>query len=238
MDERTDPDATPVCPGCLAPIDPSRHYCKVCGRDTGQFTTYIPYVDIPWMATGFGAVWHKLCHETRPRWYTKVGYFLFIGLFAPVMLVALPFVWLNRRKRAASQRMCQARKPAHAAAEPRPTQPREPKPSRGTRLSGRSVLQAGLPMRFLRYVEAAVLWALATYLLWWVGTMFGVLLLRSAEMRSVHAPPDWLDAAVGILVVLLVAGFFLVVRLRVASMKQAAQHGAAAGERAQAGARR
>jgi len=82
MDKASESPATPVCPGCLAPIDPTRHYCKRCGRDTGQFTTYIPYVNIRWMATGFGAAWHKLWYDKRPRWYTRIGYFLFVVLFA------------------------------------------------------------------------------------------------------------------------------------------------------------
>jgi hypothetical protein len=54
------------------------------------------------MATGFASVWRKLWYDARPRWYTKTGYFLFIVLFAPIMLVALPFMWMASRKRAAS----------------------------------------------------------------------------------------------------------------------------------------
>ena len=102
MDKVPDSSATPVCPGCLAPIEAARYYCKRCGHDTGQFTTYLPYVDIPWMASGFAAAWRKIWHDARPRWYGRVGYFVFIVLFAPVMLVGLPFVLLARRKGRAS----------------------------------------------------------------------------------------------------------------------------------------
>jgi hypothetical protein len=96
MDKTRDTSATPVCPGCLTPIDPLRYYCKKCGRDTGPFTTYIPFVDIPWMANGFGVAWRRLWYDGTLRWYQKAGYLLFIVLFAPVMLVALPFVLLAR----------------------------------------------------------------------------------------------------------------------------------------------
>src|SRR5688572_27583819 len=102
MDQVTDSSATPVCPGCLAPIELARDYCKTCGRDTGQFTTYLPYVNIPWMATGFAAAWQRVWQHNGPRWYARVGCFLFILLFAPVMLVGLPFVLLARRRGAAS----------------------------------------------------------------------------------------------------------------------------------------
>ena len=94
----TESSAIPVCLGCLAPADPARHYCKSCGHDIGQFTTYLPYVDIPWMAAGFGAVWRRVWSSEQSRWYARLGCILFIIMFAPVMLVGAPFVWLARRK--------------------------------------------------------------------------------------------------------------------------------------------
>ena len=102
MDTTPDTRPTPLCPGCLAPIDATRYYCEKCGRDTGQFTTYVPYVDIPWMATGFGAAWHRLWHG-QLRWYSRVGYVLFLLAFAPVLFVGLPFVLLARRRGGANQ---------------------------------------------------------------------------------------------------------------------------------------
>ena len=99
----TEPSAIPVCVGCLAPVDSARYYCKSCGYDTGQFTTYLPFVDIPLMAAGYGAVWRRIWSSESSRWYSIVGCILFIIVFAPVMLVGLPFVWLARRKSRASE---------------------------------------------------------------------------------------------------------------------------------------
>ncbi|HEX6812547.1 MAG TPA: hypothetical protein VF384_13055 [Planctomycetota bacterium] len=104
MDHEPGSAPTPVCPGCLAPIERARYYCKRCGRDTGQFTSYLPFVNIPWMATGFGTAWQKVWQSNGPRWYARVGYMLFIVLFAPVMLVGLPFVLLARRGEASQRR--------------------------------------------------------------------------------------------------------------------------------------
>jgi hypothetical protein len=94
--------AIPVCLGCLAPVDRDRHYCKSCGHDTGQFTTYLPYVDIPWMAAGFGAVWRRIWSSGQSRWFTRAGCILFLIVFAPVMFVGAPNTWLARRKNRAS----------------------------------------------------------------------------------------------------------------------------------------
>jgi len=90
-------------------------------------------------------------------------------------------------------------------------------------------------MRCLHYIKTGVLWAIAFYLLWCVGTFYAFPLLRGAELRDMHTPLDWVDSAIGIFSLLLIAGFFLVLRLRLASVLRAAQHGAAADDRPQAG---
>ena len=46
MPEPRELDGTPVCPGCLLPVDPARYYCARCGWDTGTFTPFIPFVNI------------------------------------------------------------------------------------------------------------------------------------------------------------------------------------------------
>ena len=98
MDKAPAPGGTPLCPRCLAPVDPVRYYCARCGWDTGQFTPYIEYVNIRWMANAYGNLWQRLWHDSKPSRATKVGYFLFILLSAPAMLVGLPFVWLAKRQ--------------------------------------------------------------------------------------------------------------------------------------------
>jgi len=79
-------------------VDPLRYYCANCGWDTGQFTPYIEYINIRWMANAYGALWHKLWYDRKPNLAVKAGYFAFIVLCAPAMLAGLPFVWLAKRR--------------------------------------------------------------------------------------------------------------------------------------------
>ena len=41
-----------VCSQCFAPVEPATDYCAGCGTSVGQFTEYVPFVNIPWQATG------------------------------------------------------------------------------------------------------------------------------------------------------------------------------------------
>jgi hypothetical protein len=99
-DEAEDPDGTPVCIKCFAPVDPRRHYCAQCGGATGQYTQYVEFVNIRWMANAYGALWQKLWHDPSQSQGGKVVYFMFMLLTAPVMLIGLPFLWLGRRNKA------------------------------------------------------------------------------------------------------------------------------------------
>ena len=52
---------TPVCVNCLRPVDnPNQHYCPLCGNVTGEYTRYIPFVNIPFNYSIFATLWHKL----------------------------------------------------------------------------------------------------------------------------------------------------------------------------------
>ena len=98
-----DEEATPLCPRCLAPVDPLKHYCK-CGEAAGQFTPYIPFVNIRFNYGIFGASWRRLWARDT-RLHARLGYFALLALFAPVMFIGVPFAlrnWWRSRKAVAS----------------------------------------------------------------------------------------------------------------------------------------
>ena len=98
----SDAESTPLCPRCLAPVDPLRYYCR-CGEPIGQFTPYIPFVNIRFNYSIFGVVWRRLWARGT-RLNARLGYFAMLALFAPVMFVGIPFVlrdwWRSRAARA------------------------------------------------------------------------------------------------------------------------------------------
>ncbi|MHC5023096.1 MAG: hypothetical protein ACYTGG_04190 [Planctomycetota bacterium] len=53
-------DATPLCSACLHAFDPLQHYCDNCGTAVGQFTSYIPFVNIPFSYSFFERLWLRL----------------------------------------------------------------------------------------------------------------------------------------------------------------------------------
>jgi len=81
---------TPVCIGCFRPVDPLAHYCPNCGAATGQFTHYLPFVNIRWQASVWGQAW-------RQMWSREVSLpgrlfrFFMIVWNAPVMLIGVLF---------------------------------------------------------------------------------------------------------------------------------------------------
>jgi hypothetical protein len=93
-------EATPLCPRCLRPIDPLQHYCD-CGQPVGQFTPYIPFVNIRFNYGVFGASWRRLW-ASGTALPPRLGHFLLIALLAPVMFIGVPFVlrdwWRSRRQ--------------------------------------------------------------------------------------------------------------------------------------------
>ena len=56
------------------------------------------------MANGFGKIWHRTLRDPKTHWGARIGYFVFIVFFAPVMLVGLPFVLLARLTRNKAKR--------------------------------------------------------------------------------------------------------------------------------------
>lgn len=83
-------NGSPVCIQCFRPVNPLDHYCPNCGGATGQFTHYLPFVNIRWQASVWGQAWRQI-------WYREVSIpgrlfrFLMIVWNVPIMLIGLLF---------------------------------------------------------------------------------------------------------------------------------------------------
>ena len=94
MNERDIPedesDGSPVCIRCFRPVNPLDHYCPNCGGATGQFTHYLPFVNIRWQASVWGQAWRQI-------WSREVSIpgrllrFFMIVWNVPIMLIGLLF---------------------------------------------------------------------------------------------------------------------------------------------------
>jgi hypothetical protein len=83
-------DGTPVCLRCFKPVDPLAHYCPHCGEATGQFTHYIPFVNIPWQTRVWGQVWRQIW--SRDISLAGRAFRLFMVVWnVPIMLIGLLF---------------------------------------------------------------------------------------------------------------------------------------------------
>jgi hypothetical protein len=83
-------DAVPLCLHCLNPVSPLAYTCPTCAHSSGQFTTYLPFEQIPFFAECMGGLWRRF-------WFGRgrsVGHRLFclflIGASYPWMFLAAP----------------------------------------------------------------------------------------------------------------------------------------------------
>lgn len=87
---RDDGEGVPVCVGCFRPVDPLAHYCPHCGAATGQFTHYLPFINIRWQASVWGQAWRQV----RSRDVSLLGRvfrLIMIVWNVPIMLIGLFF---------------------------------------------------------------------------------------------------------------------------------------------------
>ena len=83
-------DGTPVCIKCFQPVSPRHNYCPNCGGATGNFTHYLPFVNIRWQASVWGQAWRQI-------WSPEVSIpcrlfrFIMIVWNVPIMLIGLFF---------------------------------------------------------------------------------------------------------------------------------------------------
>ncbi len=92
--------STPVCLNCAKPIkNTQQHYCLNCGNITGEYTRYIPFVNIQFNYSIFGTLWHKL-KGRETLWFMRVIYFIMILFLAPAMLVVgLPVIFFIKARK-------------------------------------------------------------------------------------------------------------------------------------------
>lgn len=83
----------PVCLSCFNPVDPLVHYCPNCGEATGQFTHYLPFINIPWQTHVWGQMWRQV-------WSSDISLtgrllrLLMIIWYVPILLIGLiPKLW-------------------------------------------------------------------------------------------------------------------------------------------------
>ena len=74
---------TPVCVNCLAPVeDAKQHYCPHCGNVTGEFTRYIPFVNIRFNYSILGTLWRNITAADTPLAKKATAVILAIALLA------------------------------------------------------------------------------------------------------------------------------------------------------------
>lgn len=93
------PEEVPVCLQCLTPYSPLEHYCPVCGQVVGKFTPYIPFVNIPWTCDFWGKLWKRTWFESGRTRADRVFNVLLMIMFAPILLVGIPFALLAKVRR-------------------------------------------------------------------------------------------------------------------------------------------
>lgn len=85
--------ASPVCVTCLAPVaDPTQHYCPVCGNVTGEFTRYIPFLNIPFNYSLFATLWAKIRNPAVPPASRLVALVVILLFVPPMLVVGLPIL--------------------------------------------------------------------------------------------------------------------------------------------------
>ena len=88
----------PLCSRCLEPVRPRDYYCERCGQAVGQYTTYLPYIDIPFQVDFLATLWRRLwSRDTGPL--ARIGFFLMVLFLTPILFLALPFILWDKRRR-------------------------------------------------------------------------------------------------------------------------------------------
>ena len=80
-------NSTPICLNCAKPVENiNQHYCPHCGNVTGEYTRYIPFVNIQFNYSIFKALWEKL-NNRKIILPVRIIYFFLILVLAPIMLI-------------------------------------------------------------------------------------------------------------------------------------------------------
>lgn len=93
-------EQTPLCLNCLQPVDPRYHYCPHCGEATGQFTHYIPFVNIPWQVRIWGRMmWNQLWSKDVSIPGRLFRLFMIIWNVPVMLLGIIPKLWHKKESR-------------------------------------------------------------------------------------------------------------------------------------------
>ncbi len=93
-------DAMPVCTKCFKTVEnKNQHYCLECGNITGEYTRYIPFVNIAFNYSIFEDLWKNFSGKDK-GFFNRGFSFILILLLAPIMLVfGLPILLYSRFKK-------------------------------------------------------------------------------------------------------------------------------------------
>jgi hypothetical protein len=103
-DEKPDLESdktNPVCGNCLTPVKPFQHYCPKCSHVTGEYTRYIPFVNIPFNFSIFASAWKNVAGK-NPSILSRLVYLVFLFFIFPwVIIIGLPLLiweWFGKSK--------------------------------------------------------------------------------------------------------------------------------------------
>lgn len=83
-------EGTPVCMKCFQPANPLDNYCRNCGGATGNFTHYLPFVNIRWQASVWGQAWRQI-GSPDVSFPGRVFRLIMVIWNVPIMLIGLLF---------------------------------------------------------------------------------------------------------------------------------------------------
>ncbi len=87
IDENQLEEALPICIKCFKEVEnKNQHYCSKCGHITGEYTRYIPFVNLAFNYSIFGNLWNDLIGKDKSL-FKRVFSFILILLLAPIMLI-------------------------------------------------------------------------------------------------------------------------------------------------------
>jgi hypothetical protein len=90
---------TPVCIRCFRPVHPLHHYCPHCGEAVGQFTQYIPFLNLRWQVSVWSRMWRQLWSRNVSFLGRLFRLFVIIWQFPIILLVGLPFKIIEKVKK-------------------------------------------------------------------------------------------------------------------------------------------
>lgn len=85
-----DDGAMPLCLACMNPVSPFAYTCPACGHSAGQFTTYMPFEQIPFIAECLGELWRRFWFARERSVAHRLFCVALIGVCYPWMFLAAP----------------------------------------------------------------------------------------------------------------------------------------------------